>query len=161
MYVQGEVQTVQAELVQALKDFGALYHVVEGDGKLIDTVKLYASSVFYQLQDQFGVTLPDVSNASVKLQECLDDPAGMVTELECRLTYAKMCLEILLGMKVDLLEVDLSTTAGPLPVLPSVATTATPSSPGHARLTAHDDTAAPAQNASRSAEASPPTGWTT
>lgn len=133
MYVQGEVQQVQDELVSALKDFGALYHVVQGDGNLMDTVRLYASSVFYQLQGQFGISLPNVGNASIVMQKCLKDPGGMVNELQCRLTYAKMCLEIFLGGNVAI-AVDLPTSStltppAALPVLPAVAAAATPLAP--------------------------------
>uniref|UniRef100_A0A7S1W684 Uncharacterized protein n=1 Tax=Alexandrium catenella TaxID=2925 RepID=A0A7S1W684_ALECA len=129
MSAQGEIQQLQAELIVALKDFGALYRVVKGTGKLSDTVKLYASSVFYQLQEAFHVPMPAANNASVVLQECLEDPEGMITELECRLAYAQMVLEMFLGMEVDI-RVDMSTssTLPPIPMLPAAmaATTAAP-----------------------------------
>jgi len=123
VYVQGEVQSVQGQMIHAFKEFGALYRVVKGNANLLDTVKLYASSVFYQLQDQFGVPMPSVANASALLRQCLDDPNGMLSDLECRLTYAKMCLEIFLGMEVDIsMQLPTSSTTPSIPALPAALT---------------------------------------
>lgn len=99
--VMNQTNMIQARMVSALQEWRSLYDAYNGQGNLLNTVKVYASSIYMQLQDRFHVSLPDFSIATSVLHSCLDDTDGFIDSLMCRLTFARMCLELLLGMNVE------------------------------------------------------------